>query len=474
MAKTKACIAIIDDDRDILTAAELLLKRHFERVLCFSDPCSMADAMASKKIDIFLLDMNFALGVNDGAEGLKWLQYILKKNEQAAVVLMTAYGNIETSVNAIKLGAADFVLKPWQNDKLLATLNAAISLHQRRQSKEHQPFCGSLSERFSGDSSNFPHDSRHIIAKDPSMLKLLRLTQKAAKSDVNVLILGENGTGKEVIANELHRLSLRSQKPLVSVDLGAIPETLFESELFGHKKGAFTNAHASRVGRFQAAEGGTLFLDEIGNLSLPLQAKLLRVLEQREVTPLGSDNPIPVNVRLVCATNSSLQKLVDEGLFRPDLFYRINTIQLSLPTLRERVLDVPLLLEFFIARHSKQHNLPPKKIDKTALKRLCAYEWPGNVRELSHSVERALILSDSGVLTESDFLIADSPSRFNVVTIQKDSNSHEIFYDCNLERIEKITIEHALAKYEGNVSHAAQELGITRTSLYRRIKKYEL
>ncbi len=474
MAKTKACIAIIDDDDDILTAAELLLKRHFERVLCFNNPQTMADAMESEKINIFLLDMNFALGVNDGEEGLKWLQYILKKDEQAAVVLMTAYGNIETSVSAIKLGAADFVLKPWQNDKLLATLNAAIPLHQRRQSKERQPLTEPLPKDFFDSSQDFSHDNSHIIAKDQSMLKLLRLTQKAAASDVNVLILGENGTGKEVIANELHRLSLRSKKPLISVDLGAIPETLFESELFGHKKGAFTDAQASRVGRFQAAEGGTLFLDEIGNLSLPLQAKLLRVLEQREVTPLGADRPIPVNVRLICATNSSLHASVNEGLFRPDLFYRINTVQLSLPPLRERMLDVPLLLDFFITRHSKQHNLPSKEIDKTALQQLCKYEWPGNVRELSHSVERALILSDSEVLTESDFLISDASSRFNPKAVQQDFSRNEIFDDCNLERIEKITIEHALKKYGGNISHAAQELGITRTSLYRRIKKYQL
>ncbi|WP_370977811.1 sigma-54-dependent transcriptional regulator [Agaribacterium sp. ZY112] len=462
MAKQQACVAVIDDDRDILLAAELLLKRHFSKVLCYERPELLAEALKTETIDIFLLDMNFALGVNTGEEGLQWLQYILKVQSDAVVLLMTAYGDIETSVNAIKLGAADFILKPWQNEKLLATLNSAMLLAQSRLQvkvlkQHHNP------------------TRKDIIADAPAMQQVMKLAQRAAATDVNVLVLGENGTGKEVIANEIHRLSPRAAELLVSVDLGAVPETLFESELFGHKKGAFTGAQADRAGRFQAANGGTLFLDEIGNLPLHLQAKLLRVLETREVTPLGADKSTVVDVRLICATNMPLQQLVDEGRFRADLFYRINTVQLELPALRERIVDIPLLLEFFIKKSAEKYRIPAKRLSPDALKQLCAYAWPGNVRELAHAVERALILSDDDILNVSDFL-AQSRSYLDQTETKADFFERDdgLLSDCNLERVEKMAIEQAIKKHKGNISHAAQELGITRASLYRRIKKYEI
>lgn len=450
MTKQEATIAIIDDDKDILLAAELLLKRSFTRVLSFGQPSLMAEAMKQESIDVFLLDMNFALGVNTGEEGLQWLEYILKTQKDAVVILMTAYGDVETSVKAIKRGAADFVLKPWQNEKLLATLNSALLLRESRQQVKALKH------------STLMHED--IIASAPEMEGFMRLARRAASTDVNVLILGENGAGKEVIAREIHRLSPRIDEQLVCVDLGAVAESLFESELFGHKKGAFTDAQSDRAGRFQAAHGGTLFLDEIGNLPLHLQAKLLRVLEAREVTPVGSDKSVAVDVRLICATNQPLPQLVEGGFFRADLYYRINTVQLELPPLRERIADIPLLLNFFIKKSAMRYRLEEKPLSESALKKLCLYRWPGNVRELAHAVERALILSEHEMLQESDFLFPES--------IREQDG--DLFEDCNLERVEKLAVDKAIKKHLGNISHAANELGITRASLYRRIKKYEL
>ncbi|WP_096086185.1 sigma-54-dependent transcriptional regulator [Agaribacterium haliotis] len=453
MAKKNAKIVVVDDDKDVLIAAELLLKRHYSEVSCYSHPQKLLDACPQLRGDVFLLDMNFALGRNTGEEGLAWLKRIQEIKPGAVVVMMTAYGDVETSVAAIKNGAADFVLKPWQNEKLLATLNSALLLADSREQVQ----------KLKQQRRELQQQNKAIIAEAPLMKQVLKLAQRAALTDVNVLILGENGAGKEVIAQEIHRHSARKDELMLSVDLGAIPESLFESELFGHVKGAFTDANSDRAGRFQAASGGTLFLDEIGNLPLHLQAKLLRVLESREVSPVGSDKHIAVDVRLICATNMPLQTLVDEGKFRADLFYRINTVQLELPPLRERPSDIPLLLDFYIQKSAAKYKLAHKSLSAAAIKKLSAYAWPGNVRELAHAVERALILSEGDELSEHDFLLRP-----------QGGGSTALFDNCNLEHVERLAIEQALKKHAGNISHAAEELGITRTSLYRRLKKYGL
>ncbi|MBU2871597.1 sigma-54 dependent transcriptional regulator [Colwellia sp. E2M01] len=455
MDKRQANILIIDDDSDILLAAKLFLKRHYQKVVTLDNPSAIPAIMKKCEFDLFLLDMNFALGLNTGREGLHWLQKIISINPDAVVVLMTAYGDVELSVKAIKLGAIDFVLKPWKNEKLLATLNSALLLSKSRKQVKR------LNER--QKELMFTNENTQVVGQSNALMRVLEISAKAAKTDANILILGENGAGKEVIAHEIYRQSSRASEVMLNVDLGAVPENLFESELFGHVKGAFTDANSDRPGRFQAASGGTLFLDEIGNLPLHLQAKLLRVIENKEVTPVGSDKLIKVDVRLICATNMPLQKLVDEGKFRADLYYRINTLQIELAPLRERASDIPLLLNHFIAINAQKYQFPEKKITSSALKVLCQYHWPGNVRELANAVERALILGDHDELVESDFLLNNT-----------NTTNLETFNDCNLERIEKSVISHCVEKHLGNISHAAAELGITRTSLYRRIKKHQL
>ncbi|XPF93146.1 sigma-54-dependent transcriptional regulator [Colwellia sp. RE-S-Sl-9] len=458
MNKNQANILVIDDDPDILLAAEIFLKRHYQKIVTLTDPNQIEKNMNETPFDIFLLDMNFAIGLNTGDEGLHWLNKILTIEPNAVVILMTAYGDVELAVKAIKQGAADFVLKPWKNTKLLATLNSALLLSESKKQIKQLNISQQALQR------EQQQKNPDVIGQSPAWQQLLTIAKKAARTDANVLVLGENGAGKEVIAHEIYRHSNRADHLMLSVDLGAVPENLFESELFGHVKGAFTDANSDRAGRFQAAAGGTLFLDEIGNLPLHLQAKLLRVIEQKEITPLGSNKVIKVDVRLICATNMPLQQLVDEGLFRADLFYRINTVQLQIPPLRERQEDIPLLLQHFISRYTRKYQLDKKSLDAKALKNLKRYRWPGNVRELAHAVERALILSENSELTEQDFLLTAHNK-----TLNKDS-----FSDCNLERIEKSAVNHAIEKHGGNISHAADELGITRTSLYRRIKKYNL
>lgn len=465
MNKNQANILVIDDDPDILLAAEIFLKRHYQKVVTLTDPNYIEKTMVETPFNIFLLDMNFAIGLNTGDEGLHWLNKILTIDPNAVVILMTAYGDVELSVKAIKQGAADFVLKPWKNTKLLATLNSALLLSQsRKQLNESKKQIKQLSISQQALQLEQQQKNPDVVGQSPAWQKLLTIAQKAGRTDANILVLGENGAGKEIIAHEIYRQSNRANNIMLSVDLGAVPENLFESELFGHVKGAFTDANSDRAGRFQAAAGGTLFLDEIGNLPLHLQAKLLRVIEQKEITPLGSDKIIKVDVRLICATNMPLEQLVNEGLFRADLFYRINTVQLQIPPLRERQEDIPLLLQHFITRYTRKYQLTKKSLDAKALKSLKRYRWPGNVRELAHAVERALILSDDTVLTDQDFLL----------TSQNKPLSTDSFTDCNLERIEKSAVNHAIEKHNGNISHAATELGITRTSLYRRMKKYAL
>jgi DNA-binding NtrC family response regulator len=444
--KLHATILAVDDDPDVLTAARLLLRQHFDRVLTTEDPEEIETLMRHSHIDVFLVDMNFAIGRNTGAEGLKWLQKILSLDPDAVVVLMTAFGDLNVAVQAMREGAADFVLKPWQNDKLVATLGVAARLRQTR-TKVH-----ALSVLPPADD---------MVVESAKMREVMEIVKRVAPTDANVLIRGENGTGKELVAQALHRQSSRANKVLVAVDLGAVQQSLFESELFGHMKGAFTDATGDRAGRFQAADGGTLFLDEIGNLPPSSQTKLLRVLESREVQPLGSDRPVPIDVRLISATNQAIEELIADGRFREDLLYRINTIEIALPPLRERLDDLPGLVRHFIAVYARKYRLPDKPVGPAAMTALRAHHWPGNVRELSHAVERALILSDGEELVTEDFRLATG-----VATNQAGS--------MNLEETERRMVSLALEQAGGNISHAAAALGITRAALYRRIEKHKL
>lgn len=441
-----ATVLVVDDDTDVLTAARLLLRRHGFGVLTAAEPAEIPALMTSETIDVFLVDMNFAIGRNTGEEGLHWLNEILTRDPDAVVILMTAFGDLNTAVRAMREGAADFVLKPWQNDKLIATLSVAADLRQTR-------------ARVSALGAAPP--AGVMIAGAPAMRAVMKIVERAAPTDATVLIRGENGTGKELIARELHRLSQRAASPLISVDLGAVPESLFESELFGHRKGAFTGAGSDRAGRFQAASGGTLFLDEIGNLNPALQTRLLRALESREITPLGSDHAIDVDVRLLAATNQPLESLVARGEFREDLLYRINTITIELPPLRERLEDLPDLVDHFVAAVVRKHRSEPKTVSADALRALAAHRWPGNIRELSHTVERAVILADGDELTAQDFSL-DRPGG----AVVADS--------LDLAANERRLVETALERHAGNISHAADALGITRAALYRRIRKYGL
>jgi DNA-binding NtrC family response regulator len=443
---SRATILIVDDDPDVLTAARLLLRGHFERVLTSEDPTRIDQLMASERIDVFLLDMNFAIGRNTGAEGLHWLQHILNVDPDAVVILMTAFGDLNTAVRAMREGATDFVLKPWQNDKLVATLSVAAQLRQTRAT------INALSQS---------PPVVDMIAGSAAMKNVLKIVDRVAPTEATVLIRGENGTGKELIAQALHRKSSRADKVLATVDLGAISESLFESELFGHRKGAFTDAHNDRAGRFQAADGGTLFLDEIGNLPPPVQTKLLRVLESRDVTPLGSDQPIAVDVRLLAATNQPLEDMVRARSFREDLLYRINTIEINLPPLRDRLDDLPALVDHFARQAARKYRLPEKTVTRDALSTLARHSWPGNIRELSHTVERAVILSDAHELTASEFSFTRSTSESSEKSL-------------NLEASERRMVKLALEQSAGNVSHAADALGITRAALYRRIEKFGL
>lgn len=442
----RATILIVDDDADVLTAARLLLRQHFDRVLTTEQPDEIEKIMAGDHIDVFLVDMNFAIGRNSGAEGLKWLDRILVADSDAVVVLMTAFGDLNTAVRAMREGAADFVLKPWQNDKLVATINVAASLRQSR------AIITALS---------VPRAIPDMVVESDAMRKVLSMVERVAPTEANVLIRGENGTGKELIAQAMHKQSARSSKVLVTVDLGSVAESLFESELFGHTKGAFTDADSDRAGRFQAAHEGTLFLDEIGNLPPASQTKLLRVLESREVTPLGSDQPVPIDVRLIAATNQPLEELVNDGAFREDLMYRINTIEITLPPLRDRPDDIPALARHFVSIYARKYRLPAKTITAGGYKALAMHHWPGNVRELSHAVERALILGDGEFLDAGDF---------NPVSASPPAGQNTF----NLEDNQRRMVQDALKQAGGNISHAAKALGITRAALYRRIEKFDL
>lgn len=452
---------IVDDDPDILLAARLLLRDLFAEVIIAEQPDEALAKTAGRAPDVILLDANFARGATNAAEGFEALARFLERDPEAVVVMITAHGGVQIAVEAMKRGATDFVSKPWSNERLLATVRTAAALRQSRNAvtTERQKVVEATSPVAGGETP--------LLGSSPAMRRVLQLIERAAPTDANVLILGENGTGKELVARELHRRSRRENRVMLSVDLGAVAETLFDSELFGHVKGAFTDARADRIGRLQAADGGTLFLDEIGNLPLHLQPKLLTALEQRRVTPVGSNKSVPIDVRVIAATNLSPQALGDESRFRPDLLFRLNTVEIELPPLRQRREDIPLLLDHYLGLYARKYDKPVPPLASDILGALTSYDWPGNVRALRHAAERAVILSDGGPLTVDDFSIRRQAEHIAVVAAQSDS-------DLNLERAERQMIERALQKHAYNISLAANELGLTRASLYRRMEKHGL
>jgi len=451
-------ILMIDDDEDVLLAAKLLLKKHAHQVIIEKNPKKIPFLLNNDTYDVILLDMNFSKDTTSGKEGFYWLGQIIEKDPNAVVILITAFGDVEMAVKALKEGATDFVLKPWQNEKLLATISTAIKLKKSYLEVDQLKKAKKLLE----DDINQPF--KDIIGASESLKHVFNLIEKVAKTDANVLILGENGTGKELVARAIHQRSLRKDKGFVSVDMGAITETLFESELFGHKKGAFTDAKEDRAGRFEVANGGTLFLDEIGNLSLTLQSKLLTALHNREITRIGSNITIPIDIRLICATNMPVHDKVGDNTFRQDLLYRINTVEITLPPLRDRINDIPLLADHFLKMYAGKYRKSISVIEPGATKKLQNYNWPGNIRELQHAIERAIIMSENGELQEEDFIFLTLGTR------QEEASPHNF----NLEEIERNVIKRAIDKHSGNISKAAKELGLTRASLYRRLEKHGL
>jgi DNA-binding NtrC family response regulator len=444
-------LLVVDDNSDVLTAARLALAPHFEKVVTLQNPDHLVRTLDSFVPDAILLDMNFAPGERTGREGLDWLGRLRVAAPTASVVLMTAFGGVSLAVEALKNGAVDFVLKPWQNDKLVATMSAAVALSKAR-ARTDILICESTPR------------TGELIGSALALRQVFDIINRAAPTDANVLVLGESGTGKELTAREIHRLSRRAREPFVSVDLGALPDSLFESELFGHKRGAFTGADADRAGRIVAANGGTLFLDEIGNLPLHLQRKLLTVLERREVVAVGAVNPTPIDIRLITATNRSASELEDEEVLRQDLLFRIRTVEITLPPLRHRAEDIPALLEHFLSVYARKYDVPRRKMSADALALLEKYAWPGNVRELRHAVERATILANSDRLLPEDFPFAH----------QRPAPPLDTTEDLDLERTERRTIERALKLHDGNISQAAAALGLTRPALYRRMTKHRI
>jgi DNA-binding NtrC family response regulator len=458
MSTKSGKVLAVDDNQDILFALKLLLKPEVELIETLSGPEKLPEMMKKEKWDVILLDMNFTKDAISGQEGFDWLDRILNIDPTAVVVFITAYGDAEKAVRAIKAGATDFVLKPWQNEKLLATINSSIKLSRSRKEAD------SLRQKQREISAVLDQPFTDFIGRSEEMMSVFNTIKKVAATDANVLILGENGTGKELVARALYRNSLRRDEVFISVDLGSIAETLFESELFGHEKGAFTDAKTAKQGRFEIASGGTLFLDEIGNLSSQMQTKLLTVIERREVTRVGANKPVNIDVRLICATNNDLHKEVAEGNFRQDLLYRINTVEIHLPPLRDRQGDIPILAEHFLKVYSKKYRKSIRNIQSSAMKKLNQYSWPGNVRELQHAIERAVIMTEGDSLSPDDFILSS----------QARSGSDFEFDTYNLDDIEKQVISKVLKQYQGNITQAAQDLGLTRTSLYRRMEKHGL
>ncbi len=440
-------ILIVDDDLDVLTAVRLLLKPLVKSIDFSRYPDELKSLLKEKEYDIILLDMNFRSGIQSGNEGLYWLKEIKRIRPETQVILITAYGDIDLAVRSLKEGAEDFVLKPWQNEKLIGSISDAF----QKKKKSH-----------SLQAAQLPEVS--LLGESEIMKSLMIKAEKVAATDANILILGENGTGKDVLASIIHFHSIRADKPLVKVDLGALTESLFESELFGHKKGSFTDAKEDRIGRIEAAQGGTLFLDEIGNISLTQQAKLLTVIQNRHITRIGSNVPSQIDIRLISATNLPMSELANEHRFRRDLLYRINTVDLVLPPLRERDQDIELLAKHFLKQYAQKYFKPDLVLGEQAVSKLMTYSWPGNIRELQYTIERAVILCDKNELTANEIIFSSLETPIE----------HKSDHDFSLSNVEKNTVIKVLEKHNGNISKAAKELGITRTALYRRLSKYEI
>jgi DNA-binding NtrC family response regulator len=457
---------VIDDDDDILLAARLLLRTLFDEVLTFPDPRAAFDSVAGRSPDAILLDANFARGATNAEEGFEWLGRFLERDPDAVVVMITAHGGVQIAIEAMKRGATDFVTKPWSNERLLATVRTAAALRSSRRVAGQKEQVAAIAATPAGETP--------LLGTSPAMARVQQLIDRAAPTDANVLILGENGTGKELVARELHRRSRRAERVMLSVDLGAIAETVIDSELFGHVKGAFTDARTDRIGRLQAADGGTLFLDEIGNLPLHLQPKLLTALEQRQVTPVGANKPVPIDIRVIAATNLAPSELGDERRFRQDLLFRLNTVEIVLPPLRDRRADIPALLDHYLALYARKYGKDVPEIAPDTIRALLDYDWPGNVRALRHAVERAVILSGDAAPGIEDFSIRRAeaaPMRMERAAVIEPP---PIDGDMNLERVERRLVESALKKHGYNISGAAAELGLTRASLYRRMEKHGL
>lgn len=444
MALKNASIAIVDDDLDVLTAVRLLLKTEVKLVITEKNPENLLSVLKENQVDLLFLDMNFKSKVNTGNEGLFWLQKVKKLYPNLPVVMITAYADIDLAVNSLKLGAQDFMVKPWQNQKLLETVK---SNYQKSSGKSEQ----------AGPAG--------IIGESTLMKDVFRKIEKIAPTDANILILGENGTGKDLIAQTIHDQSLRSKNPYVKVDVGALTESLFESELFGHKKGAFTDAREDRVGRFQAADKGTLFMDEIGNITLAQQSRLLTALQNRYITPLGTNDKVQVDIRLICATNVPISVLGDESRFRRDLIYRINTVEITIPPLRDRKEDIALIADYYAKLYAQKYGKSSLAISKEAYKKLNKYSYPGNVRELQYAIERAIIMTEHDSIEAEDILFSPIEHSEPQTIVDK---------SINLGQVEKSAILNAISRHEGNISKAAKELGITRAALYRRISKYDI
>lgn len=457
MSKIDGKILILDDDQGVLYTAKMILKQHFETVVIEKDPNKLDFLLNEDKYDVIVLDMNFSYGLTSGKEGIKLLRRILKNDANAHVLMNTAYGDIDIAVDAMKEGAVDFLVKPWPKEKLLASVQSIYKMAKTdaevAELKTSQKIIVQDQDR----------DFGKIISKSPEMKPVFDTINKVSKTEANVLILGENGTGKELIAREIHKKSGRADENFIKVDLGAVSESLFESELFGHAKGAFTDAKEDRPGRFEMANNGTLFLDEIGNLSLPLQAKLLTAIQFKQIMRVGSNKIIPLDIRLICATNLPLYEMVAENEFRQDLLYRINTVEVKLPPLRERAEDITPLARHFLKLYSTKYHKERMRLNETTLSKLRSYNWPGNIRELQHAMERAVIMANSHLLAPEDFLLRDQPAENNLAL---DS--------FNIEDMEKIAIQNAIRNAGGNLSQAAKHLGLGRSTLYRKMTKYSL
>ena len=456
MRKKDATILIVDDDDDILFSARISLKKYFSEIITANNPKKISNHLTATTVDVVLLDMNYRIGFEDGKEGLYWLKHIKEISPETTVILMTAFGSVHIAVNAIKQGATDFILKPWKTEKLYGVVNAGLELARSKQKTTQLQTVQKQQDK------DFHQQTEHIIGNSPAMKSAVKLAQKVAPTDANILILGENGTGKYVFAKEIHLQSERKSYPFIHVDLGSLNENLFESELFGYAKGAFTDAQKDCLGRFELAKGGTIFLDEIGNLPLHLQSKLLTVIQNRKITRLGEGKERSLDVRIICATNAPIHTMVDKQTFRQDLLFRINTIELNLPPLRDRKEDIELLAHHFLKKLNQKYRKKIKGFTKEAIRGLHNYNWPGNIREIEHIVERAVIITDNNTILPEDLHFSSKKTTVN----QENS--------LNLEETEKLLIQQALEKHHGIISRAAKDLGLTRAALYRRLEKHQL